>query len=125
MKDIIVTLVILSFVFGGNYIVLKYYEDTGEKLLSIVEKMNYHINDDSKYKEELSKNLLETWEKYEEIWICTQYHHNINNIEDLVLECNIYFLAENKEEFTVSWKKLKRNIDDLRNREELDLVNIL
>ena len=53
------------------------------------------------------------------------YHQEINQIEDLVIECYNYYLQGDKDLFQVSYGKLKRNIEDMKNREIITFTNIL
>ena len=46
-------------------------------------------------------------------------------MEDILIECCNYYKTGNREEFDISFEKLKRNIEDLKYREEITIVNIL
>ena len=70
------------------------------------------------------EEILKVWEENEEKWIMIGYHQEINDIEDLLIECYCYYLQGDEEAFKVSYKKLARNIEDLRNREKITFINV-
>ena len=52
----------------------------------------------------------------EKKWIMIGYHHEINTMEDLLIECYTYYLQNDKNNFEISYGKLERNTKDLENR---------
>lgn len=95
-------------------------------MLEIVKNFEKNIDSaEEKEKEKQVDALLELWEKDENKWIMIGYHDEINQIEDLVIECYSYYLQGDKESYDVSYRKLKRNIEDMRNREIITFANIL
>lgn len=125
MKDLIVILVILGVVFGGNYFQNNYLDKTTKDLLTVVNKMEENMDVSREDKEKIVEELLKNWEKYEKPWIALQYHQNINTIEDLLIECYTFYLEGDETHFLLNARKLNRNMDDLKNREQISIVNIL
>jgi ribonucleotide reductase beta subunit family protein with ferritin-like domain len=125
MKDFWIVFIILVIVFGGNYFIHGYIEETGKEFLEEVSGLVKSINSSDEIKKQIVGELLKTWENNEEKWIMIGYHQEINNIEDLLIECYNYYLQDKKEDFNISYQKLKRNIEDLRNRERITFTNIL
>lgn len=125
MRDLIVIFSILIIIFGGNFIQNKYLDKSTKELMEIVDKMKENINSESAKKEELKIELLDKWESFEKIWITLQYHQSINIIEDNLIEAYTFFLDGKKTEFLFGERKLRRNIDDMKNREKITLENIL
>ena len=78
-----------------------------------------------KHKNIQVNNILDIWESNEKRWIMVEYHQEINQIEDLVIECYTYYLQGEKELFEISYKKLERNIEDMQNRVKITFTNIL
>ncbi len=125
MRDFIIVFTILCIIFGGNYFIHKYIDSSGMEFLKVVRDLESTMelaNDEKKKKIEA---LLNLWEENEEKWIMIGYHQEINDIEDLVIECYIYYLQGDKDSFLVSYKQLERNIEDLKNREKITFTNIL
>ncbi len=125
MRDVIVLLVIFALVFGGDVFVKRYLEKSSRDLLSHFEEISGDF--EKNYKEKINKveEICTTWEEKEHIWIIFEYHDSINEIEDLVIEAYSYYLNGGEEEFAMSYRKLIRLIDDLKNRAELSLENVL
>lgn len=126
MRDIFVIITILVIVFGGNWFINKHIEQSGNEFLNLVNKLEDGIeSDNEELKNEEVKEVLEAWEDNEKKWIMIGYHQEINQIEDLVIECYSYYLQGDKDLFEVSYRKLKRNIEDMKNREIITFTNIL
>ena len=126
MRDLFVIIAILAIVFGGNSFINKHIEESGNEFLNIVKKLEDGIeSDDKKTKNTEVKKILDVWENNEKKWIMIGYHQEINQIEDLVIECYNYYLQGDKDLFQVSYGKLKRNIEDMKNREIITFTNIL
>lgn len=126
MRDVFVIIAILAIVFGGNSFINKHIEESGNEFLNIVKKLEDGIESDDKNAKNIEvKKILDLWENNEKKWIMIGYHQEINQIEDLVIECYTYYLQGDKEDFEVSFRKLKRNIEDMKNREIITFTNIL
>lgn len=126
MRDLFVIIVILGTIFGGNYFINKHVEESGNKFLNMVKKLEEGIESDSgDTKNKEVKKILDVWEDNEKKWIMIGYHQEINQIEDLVIECYSYYLQGDKDLFEVSYRKLERNIEDMKNREIITFTNIL
>ncbi len=125
MRDVMIVIVILALVFGGDILIENYLENSSNDLLLAIEEMSGDFYMESDRKKQKVENLLQTWEEKEKPWIVFEYHDAINEIEDLVIETYSYFLDSNKEEFDIAYRKLMRLIDDFRNRADLSLENVL
>ena len=126
MRDLFVIIAILAIVFGGNSFINKHIEESGNEFLNIVKKLEDGIESDDKNAKNIEvKKILDLWENNEKKWIMIGYHQEINQIEDLVIECYNYYLQGDKDLFQVSYGKLKRNIEDMKNREIITFTNIL
>jgi hypothetical protein len=126
MKDFIVIVITVVLVFVGGIIAKKYFEKSGNEIVEIIEEMSKGLEiDTEEHKQNMIEKLKKEWDKKQSIWITIQYHTNINEMEDIVIECCNYYKTSNREEFDISCEKLKRNIEDLKYREEITLVNIL
>ena len=125
MRDFIIVLTILSVIFGGNFFIHRYIDSSGKEFLAKVRKMGENMDLEANKKNKNVEEILKVWEENEEKWIMIGYHQEINDIEDLLIECYCYYLQGDEEAFKVSYKKLARNIEDLRNREKITFTNIL
>lgn len=126
MRDVFVIIAILAIVFGGNWFINKHVEESGKEFLNMVKNLEESIETEAKdVKNKQVDELLEVWENNEKKWIMIEYHQEINQIEDLVIECYSYYLQGDKESFEVSYRKLERNIEDMKNREIITFTNIL
>ena len=126
MRDLFVIIAILAIVFGGNSFINKHVEESGNEFLNIVKKLEDGIESDDKNMKNIEvEKILKLWENNEKKWIMIGYHQEINQIEDLVIECYNYYLQGDKDLFQVSYGKLKRNIEDMKNREIITFTNIL
>ncbi len=126
MKDFFVIMVIVAIVFGGSFFARKYFEKSGNEIIEILENFSKGLEEDSdEDKEKNIKALKDEWDKKQKIWITLQYHSNVNDMEDIVIECCNYYKDSSRDEFEISFEKLKRNIEDMKYREEITLVNIL
>ena len=98
----------------------------GSEFLELVNNLEESIDTkDINLKKTEVNNVLEIWEKNERTWIMVEYHDEINQIEDLLVDCYTYYLQGEKNEFEVSYRKLKRNIEDMQNRVKITFTNIL
>lgn len=126
MKDFFVIVIIIAIVFGGGFFAQKYFEKSGSEIIDLMEGLSKGIeNDNQEEKKEKIESLKNEWDKKQKVWITLQYHGNINEMEDILIECCNYYSQSNREEFEISFEKLKRNIEDLKYREEITLVNVL
>ena len=125
MRDLIVVLSILGFVFGGNFFIHSYIDSSGKEFLEKVKMLGENMKAEEKIKKEKIEEILNIWEENEEKWIMIGYHQEINDIEDLLIECYCYYLQGNKNSFEISYRQLKRNVEDLKNREKITFTNIL
>ncbi len=126
MKDLFVIIVVFILVFGGDCLAAKYYEKVENEIVDAVEDLSKSFDSDSqaerKSKVEKIKNL---WEDKEGMLIMLQYHNSMNDIEDLIIECCVYYENEEETDFKASFEKLKRNIDDIKNRGRLSVNNVV
>lgn len=126
MRDIFVIIAILAIVFGGNFFINEHVNQTGKDFLNMIETLEDGIETDKKeVKDKQVYELIKLWEENEKKWIMVEYHQEINQIEDLVIECYTYYLQGEKELFEISYKKLERNIEDMQNRVKITFTNIL
>lgn len=125
MRDVIILVIIGLFVFGGDILVEKYFDKSSEELLNYFEQMSGDFDVPRVEKLKLVDKIISVWEEKETPWIIFEYHESINEIEDLVIESYSYYLNGNKEEFEVSYRKLNRLLDDLKNRIKLSFENVL
>lgn len=125
MRDFIVVFVILSVVFGGNYIQNNYLDRTTRDMMDVINKMEENMKLPKEDKRKIVQELLDKWEDYEKPWIALQYHQNINQIEDIVIECYTFYLEGDETHFLLNARKLNRSMDDMKNRERISLVNVL
>ena len=124
MRDILVISVILLLVLGGGYISNIYLEKSSEKLMNEINKMTNGFEKSEDEKNEIVLKVKSEWESVEQGWIVFEYHDSINDIEDLLIECYTYFLDDDESEYMVSFGRLKRHVDDMKNRGTLTYVNI-
>ena len=126
MRDWVVVFIIIVFIFLLSIFLREYFIKSGKEMVDNVEKIRLGINaDDADTKKENVKELKEKWSEQQRIWIMFQHHDMINEMEDLLLECCNYYLISDEKSFNVSFDKLKRNIDDLKNKEDFSLENIM
>lgn len=126
MKDLWIALMIIAFVFIGNTILKNYYESSGEEILVEVDKLKEGIQTDSEeVKQENISKIREKWDDTQKHWIMFQYHEHVNTMEDVLLECLDSYKEVDEGEFQRAHDKLKRAIEDLKNREEISILNIL
>lgn len=126
MRDIFVIITILVIVFGGNFFINEHVNETGKHFLNMMETLEDGIETDNKeVKDKQVDEIIKLWEDNEKKWIMVEYHQEINQIEDLVIECYTYYLQGEKELFEISYKKLERNIEDMQNRVKITFTNIL
>jgi hypothetical protein len=125
MRDLVVIIVIIGLVFGGDVFIEKYLEKSSEKLIQQIEMMSTSFNEDGTAKKRNVDSLKQIWEETEKPWIVIEYHEEINNIEDLVIETYSYYMSGEKEEFDIAHRKILRLIEDLKNRIDLSLENVL
>lgn len=126
MKDLIVILITLTIIFGGNYFSCKYLEKSGGEVLSALEILKEGLDTHSdEEKEENIKTLNDVFDKNQRMWIMYQFHDGVNSMEGTMIECCNYYKTSNHEQFDISYEKLKRNIQDLKNREEISVLNIM
>ena len=125
MRDLIVIIVIMALIFGGDTFIKKYLDTSSKDLIIYVEEMSGDFEASYEEKAKRVKELLMNWEKKESPWIIIEYHDAINDIEDAVIEIYSYYLSSDRDEFDIAYRKLMRLIDDLKNRVDLSLENVL
>lgn len=126
MKDLIVVIVVIALVFGGDFFIGKYYENVGKEIINQVSVLESKMTTDNEIeKKERVEEIRKNWEENENMLIFFQYHSSINDLEDLIIECCEYYKENEKTEFAVSFEKLKRNLDDIKNRGRLLLNNVI
>ncbi len=125
MRDVIVLIVVFLLVFGGDFLIKKYLEKSSADFIEHFDEMSgdFERNYDDKLLK--VKEIIDDWEKKESPWIIFEYHDSINDIEDMVIETYSHYLNNNREEFDISYRKLIRLIDDLKNRVDLSFENVL
>ncbi len=125
MRDIIVIFVIIILVFGGTFILHSYIETSGDELVTILDEMSGDIDSSQSNEKQVNIDKInKKWDEVQKVWISIEYHNLINDMEDLVIECCNYYLETEKNDFNISYAKLKRMIEDLKYREEISMVNI-
>ena len=125
MRDFIIVFTILCVIFAGNYFIYKYIDGSGVEFLEVVKELESNMELPNEEKKKKVADVLKLWEENEEKWIMIGYHQEINDIEDLVIECYNYYLQSDRESFIISYKQLERSIEDLKNREKITFTNIL
>lgn len=125
MRDLIVVTIVFLLVFGGDFFIKNYLESSAANLLESFEEISGDF--EKNYEEKIAdvQEIIDNWEEKESPWIIFEYHDSINEIEDLVIEAYSYYLNNNREEFDVTYRKLMRFVDDLKNRMELSFENVL
>ena len=124
MRDVIVIIVVLLLVFGGGNLSNLYIEKSAKKLMNQINEMTIGFEKTEDDKKAIVNKVIAEWENVEMGWIVFEYHESINDIEDLLIECYTYFLDDNESEYMVSFGRLKRHVDDMKNRGTLTYVNI-
>lgn len=125
MRDLIIVTIVFLLVFGGDFFIKNYLESSAANLLESFEEISGDF--EKNYEEKIVdvQEIIDKWEEKESPWIIFEYHDSINEIEDLVIEAYSYYLNNNREEFDVTYRKLMRFVDDLKNRMELSFENVL
>lgn len=125
MRDVIILVIIGLFVFGGDILVEKYFAKSSKELLNYFEQMSGDFDVPRVEKLKLVDKIIFIWEEKETPWIIFEYHESINEIEDLVIESYSHYLNDDRDEFEVSYRKLNRLLEDLKNRIKLSFENVL
>lgn len=124
MKETIIVLIVLALVFIPGYIFKKHFDESGNELIKILEDMENDINNDYEVSEVKSNKLRDTFLNTEKKWIILVDHEILDQIEDDVEACAIYYKESEKDEFLVHSKHLRNHIEDLARREEISIYNI-
>lgn len=125
MRDLWIVISIIVFVFVGNFLLKNYYESSGNKIVEEVEKLSAGIeNDDENVKKTNMDSIKKKWDDTQKYWILFEYHEHVNTMEDILLECLDNYVDGDKSEFQKTFDKFKRNIEDLKNREEISILNV-
>ena len=126
MRDWIIVIIIIIFIIILGFTLKNYFIKSGKEMVNNIEKIRLGINtDELSIKTENVKELKEKWSKQQRIWIMIQHHDMINEMEDLFLECCNYYINSDEASFNVSFDKFKRYVDDLKNKEDFSLENIM
>lgn len=124
MKDLIVSLVILIFVFGGDFIINSYLASSGEELIKEVGALENKSLLSIEEKKELVDKLKSSWEEKKKIWIIFEYHEIIEILEEDMIAIYNYFLNDNMEEYAKFYDDLKREVKGLQTAWKINYVNI-
>ncbi len=125
MKEAIIICISLILVFVPSFIFKNYLDKTGKDVLQVLESMSDDIKNGATPNDEKSKMLERVYLEQEKKWILIIDHDILDEIEDGIAECIVYYNDEQKTEFFSAFRKLKEHIKDLKKREEVSLANIM
>ena len=126
MKDLIIIIIILILVFGGDFCIHQYIDKTESEIIDLLETMGQGIETHSEtLKKEYVSELNNIWNEKQKVWVMIQYHESIASAQEKIIECSNYYKSGNKVEFDSSFEKLKIDLEKLKNQETLTLDNIL
>lgn len=126
MRNAIILSVALIVLILAGYWQIKYIEESSIYAISDVQYVTNLIqNDDftraSKHIEELRK----TWRDMSNIWNIFIVHDEIDEIEEIMVNFEMYTKLENKEEALVYSKRLERSLEHISIKQKVKLENVL
>lgn len=125
MKSFYFALALLITLLGINFYCYDYIKDSSIKLEENVNKIVYFLNKDDfeNVKIEFS-NLEKQITKTKKVWFLIINHEEINNVELKLKECEGYIKKEANNELLASLNSLKFYINDIYEREKVNVTNI-
>ena len=125
MKSFYFALALLITLLGINFYCYDYIKDSSIKLEENVNKIVYFFNKDDfeNVKIEFS-NLEKQVTKTKKVWFLIINHEEIDNVELKLKECEGYIKKEANNELLASLNSLKFYINDIYEREKVNVTNI-
>lgn len=126
MRNTLILSVALIVLILCGYWQIKYIEESSIYAISDVQYVTNLIqNNDyvraNKHIEELKK----TWRDMSSIWNIFIIHDEIDEIEEIMVNFEMYTKLENKEEALVYSKRLERSLEHISKKQKIKLENVL
>ncbi len=125
MRDFVVVLSIIIFVFVGGYLIEMYLKNIENNLISKIEEIIEQIKANDFNHIEKVEELFHELNKSKTIWHLVENHEEIDEIESELIRFLEVYQFENKQESILSASEVIFRIKDMLKGEKLELANIL
>jgi hypothetical protein len=126
MRNAIILVIALAILILSGYWQIKYIEESSIYAISDVEYVTNLIqNNDFARANKHIEELKKTWRDMSNIWNIFIIHDEIDEIEEIMVNFEMYTKLENKEEALVYSKRLERSLEHISRKQKIMLENIL
>ncbi len=125
MRDFVVVLSIIIFVFVGGYLIEMYLKNIENNLISKIEEIIEQIKVNDFNHIDKVKELFNELNKSKTIWHLVENHEEIDEIESELIRFLEVYQFGNKQESILSASEVIFRIKDMLKGEKLELANIL
>lgn len=125
MKSFFCSLILLIILLGINIYCFEYIKTSSEKLNNYIDKtMLYAENDNKKDLQASFDTLKNEIIKSKKVWFLIINHQLIEDVEVKAEECEIYIKKEAYTELLASLNTLKYSVNNIYEREMVNIANI-
>lgn len=129
MKDIIIIIIIIGVILGGDFLVKKHLSDTTSKLINHLEDLKEKaiVAKESNNREEIKKTMKkveEHWGEISNIWSTVIMHQEIDNIQQALVRAKADINEGNLEDSIPEIQTAIFFAEHIEEREQLKLKNI-
>lgn len=125
MKNGIILVVALAILLIGGIWEVKYIEESSIYAVSDAQYIiNLINNDDFDGAKDHMVELKATWKNMRKIWNIFVVHDEIDEIEEIMVNLDMYTKLENKEEALVYSERLKRSLEHISLKQKLSIENV-
>lgn len=129
MKDIIIIILIVILIFGGDYLIQSYLARTTDEILQELRKLKEETISAEKENENMNlkktmEKVEEKWEKNSNIWSIIVVHQEIDNIEQALVKIKSNIENGELEDAIPEIETAIFLAEHIKEREELKFKNI-
>lgn len=126
MRNALILSVALIVLILCGYWQIKYIEESSIYAISDVQYVTNLIqNNDYARANKHIEELKKTWRDMSNIWNIFIVHDEIDEIEEIMVNFEMYTKLENKEEALVYSKRLERSLEHISKKQKIKLENVL
>ncbi|MDD4387507.1 MAG: DUF4363 family protein [Clostridia bacterium] len=125
MKNAIMLVVALAILIISGIWQIRYIEESSIYAISDTQYVvNLINNDDFVGAKKHINELKNTWEEMRDIWNIFIIHDEIDEIEEIMVNFEMYTKLENKEEALVYSERLKRSFTHVSKKQKIKIENV-
>lgn len=129
MKDLIIIVIIIGIIIGGDFFVKEHLSDTTSKLINHLNELKEKviIAKEDNNREEIKKDMQkveEHWKEISDIWSTVIVHQELDNIQQALVRAKIDISEGNIEDSIPEIETAIFYAEHIKEREQLKIKNI-